>query len=138
MRTLRRVLLGLLAVGALGSQFLTAPTASADTSAQDTVRIVPSQRVYGETRGELMTELWTYEYQRHVGDAVPECLSFGKDDKVLVGVDRLDLHHQARPAGHVVLERHVRHRVTAAVVRRDRGGPDPVRPGAAAPRTTST
>ena len=87
MRTLRRVLLGLLAVGALGSQFLTAPTASADTSAQDEVRIVPSQRVYGETRGELMTELWTYEYQRHVGDAVPECLSFGKDDKVLVGVE---------------------------------------------------
>ena len=46
---------------------------------------------------------------------------------------RLDLHHQARPAGHDVLERHVRHRVTAAVVRRDRGGPDPVRPGAAHP-----
>jgi hypothetical protein len=85
MRTLRRVLLGLLAVGALNAQFLSAPTASADTAAQDNVRIVPSQRVYGETRGELMTELWTYEYQRHVGDAVPECLSFGKEDKVLVG-----------------------------------------------------
>ena len=90
MRTLRRVLLGLLA-GALCSQFLTAPTASADPDTQDKVRIVPSQRVYGETRGELMTELWTYEYQRHIGDAIPECLSFGKDDKVLVGV-------QTRPA----------------------------------------
>ena len=90
MRTHRQVLLFLLAVGALCGQFLTAPTASADTAAQDNVRIVPSQRVYGETRGELMTELWTYEYQRHVGDPVPECLSFGKDDKVLVGVDALD------------------------------------------------
>ena len=90
MRTLRRVLLGVLAAGALCGQFLTAPTASADPDAQDKVRIVPSQRVYGETRGELMTELWTYEYQRHVGDAVPECLSFGKDDKVLAGVDALD------------------------------------------------
>ncbi len=87
MRKLRRVLLGLLAVGALGSQFLTAPTASADTTHQDNVRVVPSQRVYGETRGELMAELWTYFYQRRIGDPFPECLSTGKDDKVLVGAD---------------------------------------------------
>src|SRR5689334_22927925 len=85
MRTLRRVLLGLLAVGALSAQFLSASTASADTAAHHTVRIVPSPRVYGDTRGELMTDLWTYEYQRHVGDAVQECLSFGRNDKVLVG-----------------------------------------------------
>ena len=90
MRTLRRVLLVLLALSALSAQFLTAPTASADTAAQDKVRIVPSQRVYGETRGELMTELWTHGYERHVGDPDPECLSFGKDDKVLAGVDALD------------------------------------------------
>jgi hypothetical protein len=41
--------------------------------------------VYGETRGELMTELWTYWYQRQIGDPYPECLSIGKNDMVHFG-----------------------------------------------------
>ena len=85
MHTLRRVLLSLLAGGVLIGQGMTGLTASADTTHQDQVRIVPSQRVYGETRGELMTELWTYWYQRQIGDPNPECFSLGKDGKVFLG-----------------------------------------------------
>ena len=85
MRVLRRVLLGMLAGGFLLGQSLTGSSASADTNNPSQVSIVPSLLVYGETRGELMTELWTYWYQRQIGDPTPECLSIGKNDKVLVG-----------------------------------------------------
>lgn len=85
MRTVRRVLLSLLVGGVLVGQALTGPSASADTTHTDEVRIVPSPRVYGQTRGELMTELWTYWYQRRIGDPNPECLGIGKDDKVFFG-----------------------------------------------------
>jgi hypothetical protein len=85
MRTLRGVLLGMLAAGLLVGQGLVASTASASSANPDRVRIVAPHRVYGETRGELMAELWTYWYQRQVGDPTPECLSFGRHDKVFFG-----------------------------------------------------
>jgi len=86
MRTVRRILLGLLAASVLCGPGMVAASASADTTTDsDQVQIVPSPRVYGETRGELMTEMWTYFYQRQIGDPDPECLSIGKDDRVLVG-----------------------------------------------------
>ena len=86
MRTVRRILLGLLAASVLCGPGMVAASASADTTIDsDQVQIVPSPRVYGETRGELMTEMWTYFYQRQIGDPDPECLSIGKDDRVLVG-----------------------------------------------------
>jgi hypothetical protein len=85
MRTVRRILLGLLAASVLCGPGLVAASASADTAHPDQVKIVPSPRVYGETRGELMTEMWRYFYSLRIGDIDPECLSIGKDDKVLVG-----------------------------------------------------
>ena len=85
MRTLRRILLGVLAAGVLVGQGVMASSATAETSDSGQVKIVPSNRVYGETRGELMTEMWSYFYQRRVGDSDPECFSIGRDDKVLVG-----------------------------------------------------
>lgn len=85
MRTLRRVLLGLLAGSVLFGQALTGSSASAGTTHPGEVRILPSPSVYGETRGELIAELWTYWYQRQNGDPNPECLSIGTNDKVLVG-----------------------------------------------------
>ncbi len=85
MRTLRRVLLGMLAGGVLLGQGLTGSSASADSTHPGQVKIVPSPRVYGQTRGELMTQLWTYWYQRQIGDPNPECFSIGKNDKVLIG-----------------------------------------------------
>jgi hypothetical protein len=85
MRTLRRILLATLAAGVLLGQGLVGSSASAGTSHSDQVKIVPSPRVYGETRGELMTEMWRYFYSVRVGDVDPECLSIGKDDRVLVG-----------------------------------------------------
>jgi hypothetical protein len=85
MRTVRRILLGLLAASGLCGPWLSAATASADTTHSDQVKIVPSPRVYGETRGELMTEMWSYFYSLRIGDVDPECLSIGKNDKVLVG-----------------------------------------------------
>src|SRR5436190_4307458 len=85
MRTVRRILLGLLAVSVLCGPGLAAASASADTARSGEVSIVPSPQVYGETRGELMTEMWQYFYERQIGDPDPECLSIGKDDRVLVG-----------------------------------------------------
>jgi hypothetical protein len=83
MRTLRRILLCTLAVGVLFGQGLAVSSANTGHSAE--VTIEPSPRVYGETRGELMTEMWGYFYQRRIGDTDPECLSIGTNDKVLVG-----------------------------------------------------
>lgn len=85
MRALRSVLLGVLAVGVLCAQGLTGSSASADTDDRGQVRIVPSLLVYGQTRGELMEQLWTYWYQRRIGDPNPECFSIGRNDKVLIG-----------------------------------------------------
>jgi hypothetical protein len=85
MRTVRRILLGLLAASVLCGPGLAAAGAHADTTDSDQVKIVASPRVYGETRGELMTEMWRYFYSLRSGDIDPECLSIGKDDKVLVG-----------------------------------------------------
>jgi hypothetical protein len=85
MRIVRRILLGLLAASVLSGPGLAAASASADTARLDEVSIVPSPQVYGETRGELMTEIWQYFYSLRIGDVDPECLSIGKDDKVLVG-----------------------------------------------------
>ncbi|HEY6743964.1 MAG TPA: hypothetical protein VI110_16510 [Lapillicoccus sp.] len=85
MRTLRRILLSTLAAGVLLGQGLVGASASAGASHSDQVKIVPSPRVYGETRGELMTEMWRYFYSLRIGDIDPECLSMGKNDKVLVG-----------------------------------------------------
>ena len=86
MRTVRRILLGLLAASVLCGPGMVAASASADTTIDsDQVKIVPSPRVYGETRGELMVEMWKYMYSRRIGDTDPECLSIGKDDRVLVG-----------------------------------------------------
>jgi hypothetical protein len=85
MRTVRRILLGLLAASVLCGPGLGLASANAGTTHSDQVKIVPSPRVYGETRGELMTEMWRYFYSLRIGDVDPECLSIGKDDKVLVG-----------------------------------------------------
>jgi hypothetical protein len=85
MRTLRRVLLGVLAMGLMVGQGLVASTASASGADHGKVRIEPTPRVYGETRGELMVEMWKYFYQRQAGDPEPECLSIGKGDRVLIG-----------------------------------------------------
>ena len=85
MRQLRRVLLGIVAVGVLVGQGWVASSASADTTSQEKVRIEPTQRVNGETRGELMAELWQYFYGRAIGDPYPECLSLGKHDQVFFG-----------------------------------------------------
>jgi hypothetical protein len=85
MRTVRRILLGLLAASVLCGPGMVAASASADATTDSEVQIVPSPRVYGETRGELMTEMWQYFYSLRIGDVDPECLSIGKDDKVLVG-----------------------------------------------------
>ncbi|MGV1007879.1 MAG: hypothetical protein ACOYBY_04630 [Dermatophilaceae bacterium] len=72
MRKLRGALLGVLAGGVLLGQALTGSSASAETTDPGQVRIVPSPLVYGQTRGELMTQLWTYRYQRQNGDPNPE------------------------------------------------------------------
>ena len=85
MRTLRRILLCTLAVGVLFGQGLAVSSARADTGSSAPVTIEPSPKVYGETRGELMTEMWSYFYGRQIGDTDPECLSIGTNDKVLVG-----------------------------------------------------
>jgi hypothetical protein len=85
MRTPRRILLGVLAVGVLFGQGLAGSSASASTGQSGQVTIDPTPRVYGETRGELMTEMWSYFYQRRIGDPDPECLSIGRNDQVLVG-----------------------------------------------------
>jgi len=85
MRRLRRALLGIVAVAVLVGQASVVTSASAGTVSKGSVSVEPTVRVYGESRGELITEMWTYFYQRQIGDPDPECLSIGKNDKVLVG-----------------------------------------------------
>ena len=85
MRTLRRVLLGVLTVGLVIGQGLVASSASPSVTGDGQVRIEPTHRVNGQTRGELMAELWQYFYGRAIGDPDPECLSLGKHDKVFFG-----------------------------------------------------